>query len=129
MIIKQLTGGGGSTNIPILNDGGAQHISAKDKTEAFTAIFSQKCQVDDPSQPPPVVPSISDASLQPIRFTPRDIRKLLKVLDNAVRIPQRAEQIHPISLLSNHHRIYSAEGGLSAHRACTGNNPTQVLSP
>eukprot|EP00061_Rhincodon_typus_P009707 g33405.t1 len=56
--IKQLTGGGGSTNIAILNDGRGQHISAKDKAEAFSIIFSQKCRVDDPSRPPPVVPSI-----------------------------------------------------------------------
>ncbi|XP_078424186.1 myoD family inhibitor domain-containing protein isoform X2 [Cetorhinus maximus] len=77
----KLTGGGGSTNI--LNDGGAQHISAKEKAEAFATIFSQKCQVDDPSRPSLEILSITGASLQPIRFTPRDIKKWLKALDTA----------------------------------------------
>ncbi|XP_067854341.1 aldo-keto reductase family 1 member B1-like [Heptranchias perlo] len=81
--IKQLTGGGGSANIPILNDGGVQHVSAKDKAEAFATIFSQKCRVDDPSRPPPDIPTITEASLQPIRFTPRDIKTRLSALDTA----------------------------------------------
>eukprot|EP00061_Rhincodon_typus_P000757 g12664.t1 len=67
--------------MPILNDGRAQHISAKGKAEVFAAIFSQKCRVDDPSWPPPMVPSITDTSLQPIRFTPHDIKKQLETLD------------------------------------------------
>eukprot|EP00061_Rhincodon_typus_P007528 g29300.t1 len=82
-IITQLTEGGDSTNIPIINDGRAQHISVKDKAEASTAIFSQKYQVDDPSRPLPVIPSITDTSLQPIRFTSCDIKKRLEALDTA----------------------------------------------
>eukprot|EP00061_Rhincodon_typus_P015647 g43437.t1 len=78
--IKQLTRGGGSTNSRILNDGTVQHISAKDKAEAFPSIFSQKYQVDDLSRPPSVVPSITNISFQPIRFTPRDIKKWLEKL-------------------------------------------------
>eukprot|EP00061_Rhincodon_typus_P010842 g35431.t1 len=78
---KQLTGGGRSTNVPILDDGKAQHISVKDKAEIFIAIFSQKCQVDDPSQFRPVVPSITDTSCQPIQFIPCNIRKWLEILD------------------------------------------------
>eukprot|EP00061_Rhincodon_typus_P008402 g30977.t1 len=76
---SQLRGGGDSTNI--LNDGRAQHISAKDKAEAFAAIFSQKCRVNDPSLPPPMVPSTTDTGLQPICFTPCDIKKRLETLD------------------------------------------------
>eukprot|EP00061_Rhincodon_typus_P014301 g41239.t1 len=76
-------GGGGSTSIPILNNGRAQPISATDKAEAFAAIFNQKYRVNDPSWPSPVVPSITDTSLQPIQFTPSDIKKQLEVLDNA----------------------------------------------
>jgi len=58
-------------------------LSLKDKAEGFAAIFSQKCRVDDPSRPPPVVPSITVASLQPIRFTPRNMQKRLNALDTA----------------------------------------------
>lgn len=36
------------TNIPILNDAGAQNISSKEEAEALARIFGQKCQVDDP---------------------------------------------------------------------------------
>eukprot|EP00061_Rhincodon_typus_P013890 g40548.t1 len=39
--------------------------------------------MDDPSQPPTVLPSITDTSFQPIRFTPHDIKKRLEVLDTA----------------------------------------------
>eukprot|EP00061_Rhincodon_typus_P007923 g30083.t1 len=42
---------------------------------------SQKYQVDDPSRPPPVVPSITDTSLQPSGFSPRGIKKQLEALD------------------------------------------------
>eukprot|EP00061_Rhincodon_typus_P005158 g24354.t1 len=81
--IKQLAGGRSSINIPILNVGGTQKINAKDKAEAFTAIFSQKYQVDDPSQPPLVFLSVTNTSLQPILFTPCDINKWLETLDTA----------------------------------------------
>eukprot|EP00061_Rhincodon_typus_P016711 g45067.t1 len=81
--IKQLTGGLGSTNILILNDERAQCISAKDKAETFAAVFSLKCQADNPSRPPPVVPSITDTSLLAIRFTPHDMKKCLETLDTA----------------------------------------------
>ncbi|XP_067881323.1 probable G-protein coupled receptor 139 [Heterodontus francisci] len=56
--------------MPILNDGGSQHISANDKSEPFVTIFSQKCRVDDPSRPPPVVPSIA-VNLLTIRILSR----------------------------------------------------------
>uniref|UniRef100_UPI00398ECC84 sushi, von Willebrand factor type A, EGF and pentraxin domain-containing protein 1-like n=1 Tax=Pristiophorus japonicus TaxID=55135 RepID=UPI00398ECC84 len=68
---------GGSINSPILNDGRAQHVTAKDKVETSATSFSQKCRVDDPSRPPHELPTITEASLQPIRFTPRDIKKRL----------------------------------------------------
>ncbi|XP_067827191.1 uncharacterized protein [Heptranchias perlo] len=84
--IKQLMGAGGSANIPILNDGGVQHVSAKDKAEAFATIFSQKCRVDDPSRPPADIPTITEARHQPIRFTPRDIKKRPSALDTAKAI-------------------------------------------
>ncbi|XP_067874524.1 uncharacterized protein [Heterodontus francisci] len=101
--IKQLTGGGGSTNIPILNDGAAQHISVKDKAEAFATIFSQKCRVDAPSWTPPEVPSITDARLQPIRFTPRDIKKRLKALDTAKALgPDNIPAIVPKTCAPEH---------------------------
>ncbi|XP_067871042.1 uncharacterized protein [Heterodontus francisci] len=70
-------------NIPILNDGQAQHVSAKDQAKASATIFSQECQVNDPYQPPQVVSIITVASFQPIRFTPRDIKKWLRALDTA----------------------------------------------
>eukprot|EP00061_Rhincodon_typus_P002846 g18636.t1 len=82
-MLQQITGGGGSTNISILNNGRAQHVSAKDKTEAFAAIFSQKCRVDNPSQNSPVVASITDISLQPIQLTLCNIKKWLETLDTA----------------------------------------------
>ncbi|XP_067829994.1 uncharacterized protein [Heptranchias perlo] len=81
--IKQLTGGGGSVNVSIFNDGRAQHVSAKDKAEAFATIFSQKSQANDPSWPPPDIPTITEASLQPIQITPHDIKKWLSALDTA----------------------------------------------
>eukprot|EP00061_Rhincodon_typus_P014744 g41992.t1 len=37
--------------------------------------------MDDPSQPLPVIPSITETSLQAIRFTPHDIKKQLETLD------------------------------------------------
>eukprot|EP00061_Rhincodon_typus_P013821 g40432.t1 len=46
--------------------------------------FSQKWRVDDPSRPPPVVSSITDTSLQSIRFTPRDINKRMETLDTTM---------------------------------------------
>ncbi|XP_067850316.1 uncharacterized protein [Heptranchias perlo] len=81
--IKQLTGEGDFVNIPILNNGRVQHVSAKAKAEGFATIFSRKCRVDDPSRPPPKIPTIAEASLQPIRLTPRDIKKRLSALDTA----------------------------------------------
>eukprot|EP00061_Rhincodon_typus_P010630 g35079.t1 len=60
-----------------------QEINPKDKAEAFAAMFNQKGRVDDPSWPPPVVPSITDTSLKPIQFTPRYIKKWFKTLDTA----------------------------------------------
>ncbi|XP_067885143.1 beta-1,4-galactosyltransferase 1-like [Heterodontus francisci] len=58
-------------NIPILNNGRTQHVSAKDQAEAFATIF---IQVDDPPRRPPKILAITYASLQPIRFTLRFLK-------------------------------------------------------
>uniref|UniRef100_UPI00398EA2F8 probable G-protein coupled receptor 139 n=1 Tax=Pristiophorus japonicus TaxID=55135 RepID=UPI00398EA2F8 len=65
-------------NIPILNDDGAQHTSAKDKAESCRTIFSQKCRVDYPCRPPPEI----NSSQKPV-FTPGNIKKQQRALDTA----------------------------------------------
>eukprot|EP00061_Rhincodon_typus_P014430 g41440.t1 len=120
--IKQLTGGGCSTNIPFINDGRGQRISAKHKTKAFAATSARSanlvthlslisdtvpgkvegfscdgqhvaaglegrracsCAVIFFVLCSPVVPSITNTSLQPFRFTARDSKKQLETLDIA----------------------------------------------
>eukprot|EP00061_Rhincodon_typus_P007911 g30061.t1 len=51
------------------------------KLSQQSSARSAKCMVH--LGPPPVVPSITDASLQLIRFTPRDIKKRWETLDIA----------------------------------------------
>lgn len=74
-------GGGGSRNVPILGVGRAQRVSATDKAEAFAAMISQKCRINDPARLPLETSAITEACLQPIRLTPCDSKERLRAQD------------------------------------------------
>ena len=80
--VKSLTGQGGSQSIPTLVKDGTTYTTARDKSEALSETFAEKCRLDI-STPVPEFDSRTDRVLTKVMFRPRDVRRYLKKLDTS----------------------------------------------
>ena len=109
-VVNSLSGKTTQTNIPVIEENGNAHTTARDKAEAFCKIFAEKCRLPHADAPPPILDVETEASLDNITFRPKNVRKQLRRLkpDKATgpdRIPTRvlkecaAELATPLSHL------------------------------
>ena len=79
--VRQLSGTGGHTEIPSLQQNGISFSTAQEKAEVLAQAFSMKCNLNCADDPSPDIQNRTAKHLSHVNFRPRDIKRKLHKLD------------------------------------------------
>ena len=80
-VVNSLAGRKGHSNIPVIENNGIVHMSARFKASVFCQTFAEKCRLHDADDESPIIRQFTTNKQENVTFKVKDIKRILQTLN------------------------------------------------